>query len=305
MRVLITGATGLIGSAVTRELLARDDDVIGLTRDPAGATAARPEVTWHGWDAAHEQPPAAALAGVDAVVNLVGETIAQRWTGAAKERIRRSRIAATQNLVKAIAAAAEPPRVMISQSAVGFYGDGGAAIIDESHGPGASFDAQLCADWEAAAREAGQSEVRLVVLRTGLVLDRSSGLLKELLLPFKLGLGGPLAGGNQYMPWIHLDDEVGLILWAIDQADVDGTLNATAPNPVTNRDFAKALGRVLSRPAVLPTPKLALQLRYGCEMADTASGGSRAVPSRAEGLGYEFKYTDVEEALRAAMAGGA
>ncbi len=301
MRVLITGASGRIGSTVAEALLARGDEVVGLSRDPERARATGQAVTWHAWDPANERPPAEALAGVEAVVNLVGEALNQRWTELAKERMRASRVAATRNLVQAIAVADSRPKVLVSQSAVGYYGDGGNAIIDETDAPATTFDAQLCADWEAAARESEASGVRVVVLRTGLVLDKRGGLLGELLPPFRLGLGGPLAGGDQYMPWIHLDDEVGLILWALDNDEVTGTLNATAPKPVTNREFAKALGRALGRPAVVPTPKLAVRLRYGRELAVAASGGQRALPRRARELGYQFKFWEVEEALRAAV----
>ncbi len=301
MRVLITGASGLIGSAVADALLARDDEVVGLTRDPDRARTTNPRVSWHRWDVARERPPDEALAGADAVVNLVGEPLNQRWSEPAKKRMRVSRITATRNLVQAMAVASSRPKVLVSQSAVGYYGDGGDAIIDESDAPATTFDAQLCAEWEAAAREIEQAGVRVVILRSGLVLDRRGGLLKELLPPFKLGLGGPLAGGSQYMPWIALDDEVGLILWALDNSDVTGTLNATGPEPVRNRDFARALGAAIGRPAIFPTPKVAVRLRYGRELAVAATGGQRALPRRARDLGYQFKFWDVESALRAAL----
>ena len=301
MRVLVTGATGLIGSAVGDALVSRGDEVVGLTRDPDQARETNPSIRWHAWDVARELPPEEALSGIDAVVNLVGEPLAQRWTEPAKKRIRASRVTATKNLVQALLVDQPRPRVLVSQSAVGYYGDGGSAVIEETAAPAMTFDAQLCVNWEAAAREVAPAGVRVVILRTGLVLDKRGGLLKVLLPPFKLGLGGPLGGGRQFMPWIHLDDEVGLILWALDNDEVSGTLNATGPEPVTNREFSQALGRVLSRPAVVPVPKIALRFRYGRELAVAATGGQRAVPHRARDLGYQFKYWEVENALRAAL----
>jgi uncharacterized protein (TIGR01777 family) len=190
----------------------------------------------------------------------------------------------------------------VSQSAVGFYGDRGDAVVDESAPPGSDFAAQLCVDWEAAAHEIDEAGVRLVVLRTAPVLDKRGGLLKQLLLPFRLGLGGPIAGGDQYLPWILIEDEVGIMLWALDNEQVTGTINAAAPEAVTNREFSKTLGRVLSRPAVLPVPKLALGAVFGGELAETVAGGQRVVPRRAEHLGYEFRYPTLEPALRAALA---
>ena len=297
MRVLVTGASGFIGSAVCDALLARGDETVGLTRDPERAREGNPTVTWHAWNPAVERPPASALAGVDAVVNLIGEPIDQRWTEAAKRRIRDSRERATKNLVDAISAADPRPKALVSQSGVGYYGDRGEAMVDESTGPGSTFDAQVCVAWEAAAREAEKVGVRVVVVRTGLVLDPEHGLLKQLLLPFKLGVGGPLAGGAQYMPWIHVHDEVRLMLWALDTDQASGTYNAAAPNPVTNREFSKALGRVLGRPAVVPVPKLALRVRFGDELGEVATGGQRTVPRRALDAGFEFRHPEVEPAL--------
>jgi uncharacterized protein len=297
MRVLVTGASGFLGSAVCDALLARGDETVGLTRDPERARQGNPTVTWHAWNPAAERPPGRALEGVDGVVNLVGEPIDQRWTETAKQRIRESRERSTKNLVDAISAADPRPTTLVSQSAVGYYGDRGEAVVDESNGPGSTFDAEVCVAWEAAAREAEKVGVRVVVLRSGLVLDPEHGLLKQLLLPFKLGVGGPLAGGGQYMPWIHVGDEVRLLLWALDTDRASGTYNATAPNPVTNREFSKALGRVLGRPAVVPVPKLALKARFGGELGEVAAGGQRTVPRRALDAGFEFRHPELEPAL--------
>ncbi len=298
MRVLVTGASGFLGSHVSDALLARGDDVVGLTRDPARARATNPTITWHAWNPTAERPPATALEGVDGIVNLIGEPIDQRLTDEAKERIRESRERATKNLVDAISAVDPRPLALVSQSAVGYYGDRGDAVVDESTPPGSAFDSEICVAWEATARAAEEVGVRVVITRTGLVLDPQAGLLKQLLVPFKLGVGGPLAGGRQYMSWIHVDDWTRLVLWLLDTESASGTFNATAPNPVTNRELSKALGRVLGRPAVAPVPKLALKLRFGDEMGEILTAGQRAIPRRALDAGFEFAHPDLEPALR-------
>jgi uncharacterized protein len=298
MRVLITGASGMIGAAVADALLARGDEVVGLSRDPSQARATNPILTWHAWEPASERPPEAAFEGVDAVVNLIGEEINQRLTDAAKARIRDSRVRATKNLVDGMTAAGNGPQALISQAAVGYYGDHGEAIIDESTAPGTEWLSHLVGEWEEAARAAESSGVRVAVLRTGLYLDPAGGLLKQLLPIFKLGAGGPLSSGAQYMPWIHRDDELGLILWALDNTDVTGTLNASAPNPVTNREFSKTLGRVLGRPSLLPAPRFAVAALRGTELTDAILSSLRVVPRRALDLGYEFRWPELEPALR-------
>src|SRR4051794_9296300 len=301
MRVLVTGATGLIGSSLCDALLARGDEVVGLTRDPERARPKNPTVRWHAWQAATERPPADALAGVDGVVNLIGEEINQRLTDDAKVRIRESRLVGTRNLLQAIEAAPDSPSVFIGQSAIGYYGDRGAKILDEESQPGEGFTAEIPIDWENAERQAEGIVPRVVIFRTGLVLSKDGGLVKQLLIPFKLGVGGPIAGGEQFMSWIHIDDEVGLLLWALDNEGVSGTVNATAPNPVTNRDFSKALGRALYRPAFMPVPKLAVSAMRGRELADAVAGGARVLPRRALDLGYEFRHPELDEALASAL----
>jgi uncharacterized protein (TIGR01777 family) len=297
-RVLVTGATGFLGSRVSDALLARGDEVVGLSRDPERARGSNPTVRWHPWNATGERPPTGALEGVDAVVNLIGEPIDQRWTEEAKQRIRDSRERSTKNLVDALGAVDPRPRTLVSQSAVGYYGDRGDAIVDESTPAGTSFDATVCVAWEAAARAAEGLGLRVAIVRTGLPLDREEGLLKQLLLPFRLGLGGPIAGGRQYMPWIHVDDWVRLALWLVDGDDRAGTYNGTAPNPVTNAELSKTLGRVLGRPALMPIPKLAMKLRFGNELGDVVAGGQRAIPRRALDAGFQFSYPELEPALR-------
>jgi uncharacterized protein len=297
MRVLVTGASGLIGSAVCDALLARGDEVVGLSRDPARARSTNPTVTWHRWDAVNERPPAAAFAGVDAVVNLVGEEINQRLTPEAKQRIRQSRVRATKNLVDGMLAAEPSPPTLVSQAAIGIYGDRGDAIVDESTSPGEGFLPELVVDWEEEARVAEEHGIRVVILRSGLLLDPDGGLLKQLMLPFKLGLGGPLASGDQYMAWIHRADEIGLILWALDNPSARGTYNATAPNPVTNRVFSKALGAAVGRPAVIPAPRFALVAMRGAELTDSILGSLRVVPRRAVDEGYVFRFGELRPAL--------
>jgi uncharacterized protein (TIGR01777 family) len=297
VRALVTGASGLIGSACCDALLARGDEVVGLTRDPAQARSTNPAIIWHAWEPTLERPPAEAFDGVDGVLNLLGERIDQRWTDEAKRRIIESRRTGTHNLVQAIEGLEKRPAVLVSQSAVGYYGNRGDAIVDESGASGESFDSEVTREWEQAARGIEAAGVRLAIVRTGQVLDAGGGMLSELLTPFKLGLGGPIAGGDQYLSWIHIDDEVGILLWALDDERVSGVVNATAPNPATNREFAKALGRALGRPAIVPVPGFVLDLKFGPEFGRVLRGGQRVVPRRALDLGYEFKFPELDGAL--------
>ena len=285
MRVLVTGASGTIGAAVCDALLARGDEVVGLTRDPRKAKGTNPTVNWHAWQASTERPPPQAFVGVDAVVNLIGEEINQRLTDQAKGRIRESRITGSRNLLQGIAALGERPKVFVGQSAIGYYGDRGERMLDEEARPGEGFGAEVPVEWEAAQQEAAELGMRLVILRTGLIL----------------GVGGPLAGGDQYMSWIHLDDEVGMILWALDNDQVSGVINATAPNPVTNKEFSKALGGALGRPSFFPAPKLAVAALRGRELAELVTGSTRVIPRRAQDLGYGFRYPEIGAALEAAL----
>lgn len=297
MRVLVTGATGTIGQALCDALFARGDDVVGLSRDPGRARRANPRVTWHKWEPTLERPDPAAFEGVEGVVHLLGERIDQKWTDEAKQKIMESRRQGTRNLVGTLESLPNPPRVLVSQSAVGYYGDRGAEEVDETDGPGSSFDAEVVQAWEAAARELDGKGVRLVITRTGQVLSPEGGMLKEMLPPFRLGVGGPLAGGGQYLAWIHIDDEVGILLWALDDESVSGVVNASSPNPATNKEFSKALGRAINRPAIMPVPGLVLDLKFGKEFGQVLRGGQRVLPKRTQELGYEFKHPDLDEAL--------
>jgi len=297
VKVLVTGASGFIGSSLCDSLLIRGDTVVGLTRDPSRARSTNPSVTWHPWEPMLERPSEAAFEGVDGVIHLLGEKINQRWTDEAKERIMESRRVGTHNLIGTISALQRKPRVLVSQSAIGYYGNRGASLVDESTEPGDGFDTEVVREWEKAAHEVEPTGLRLAIIRTGHVLDPRGGFLGPQLTPFKLGVGGPLAGGNQYVSWIHIEDEVGILLWALDNDKVSGVVNATAPTPVTNKVFSKALGKALGRPAVVPVPGLTVDLMYGKEFGKVLRGGQRVMPRRALDLGYEFRHADVDEAL--------
>ena len=307
LRVTVTGATGLIGSTLLAALRDRDAHVTVLSRDPARALARlgaerRAPAEAVRWEPIEEPAPAQALAGRDAVIHLAGENVAQRWTARAKRAIRDSRVIGTRHLVAGLREAEPRPGTLISSSAVGYYGAHGEEPLDEEASPGEGFLAQVCAAWEAEARRAGELDMRVVQVRTGVVLDRRGGALQKLLVPFRLGLGGPVAGGRQYMSWVHGGDVVEMILQAGVDARWSGPVNATAPEPAANRDFARALGAVLRRPAVLPVPGAALRLLYG-EMASTVTDGARAVPAKPLVLGYHFRHPQLVEALRSALAG--
>lgn len=303
MKVVVTGATGLIGRQLVERLRQREDSIVALSRDAENAgRALGPDVDIRPWQAVEEPAPVAALSGADAVVNLSGEPVDQRWTAEAKRKIHDSRVIGTRNLVKGLEQAQPRPEALVSASAVGYYGPRGDEVVDESAPPANDFLAGTCKEWEAEARKAEELGIRVVLNRTGIVLSSAGGALKRMLLPFKLGLGGPVGSGTQYMAWVHIDDVVGLILAALDDRSYSGPLNVTAPNPVTNKEFSKSLGKALSRPAMLPTPALMLGVFLG-EFVEVVTTGARVVPTRAKRLGYRFKWTDVESALRDVVSG--
>jgi uncharacterized protein (TIGR01777 family) len=281
MRVTITGASGLIGTKLVAALTQRGDEVtkVSLRNGP---------------------PDPADLAGREVVVHLAGEPVAQRWSDSARKAILESRREGTHALVDAIAQAEPRPLVLISSSAVGYYGPHGDEPLDEATPPGHDFLAEVCVVWEREADRAQELGLRVVKVRTGVVLDTGGGALSKMLLPFKLGGGGPVAGGAQYMPWIHADDVVGIYLRAIDDPAWQGPVNATAPEPVTNKTFSKALGKALHRPAVAPIPGAAIRLLYG-DMAEIVTKGQRVLPKRTIELGYTYQHTDLGEALAAAV----
>ena len=296
MKVAVTGATGVIGRAVVRELVERGDSVVALSRDASKANLDVEVVEWR--DPKGEPAPAAAFAGVDGVIHLLGEPIAQRWTDTAKREIHDSRALGTRNLIAGMRSS--PPAVLVSQAATGYYGPHGDEAVDESGAPGDSFEASVVADWETEARAAEQLGMRVVLCRTGVVLSPSGGALEKMLTPFKLGVGGPVAGGEQYLPWVHIDDVVGALLFALDTEAASGPINVTAPAPVTNKEFSRALGRALHRPAFMPVPGFAIRLLYG-EMAIIVTTGVRAEPRRLEQLGYSFRQPDLARALDATL----
>jgi uncharacterized protein (TIGR01777 family) len=282
MRVTITGASGLIGSKLVTALRERGDEVTTVSLR-------------------HGPPDQADLAGRDAIVHLAGENVAQRWSEDARRRIRESRELGTRQLINAIAQADPKPRALISSSAVGYYGPHGDELLDEQTPPGHDFLAEVCVIWEREAEKAAELGLRVVKVRTGVVLDADGGALSKMLLPFKLGGGGPVAGGRQYMPWIHVDDVVGIYLAALDGDAWQGPINASAPEPVSNKTFSTALGRALHRPAIAPVPAFAIQTLYG-EMAEIVTKGQRVVPKAALEHGYAFAHPDLDEALRSALS---
>jgi uncharacterized protein (TIGR01777 family) len=298
MRVGVVGATGFVGRSLVAALIARGDEVVAFSRDPARARRTLPA----GADArALEAITPEGLADLDAMVNLAGEPVgAKRWDDAFREAIRESRVRTTRRVVDAIAGATSPPRVLVNASAVGFYGPRGDEEVTEAAPPGDDFLAGVCRDWEREAERAGAVGAREVRLRIGVVLGDGGGSLERMLLPFKLFVGGPVGDGRQWFPWVHLADVVGATLWALDHDDLRGPVNVTAPEPVRFRDFAEALGRRLHRPSWLPVPAFALRLALG-QMAEVVVTGQRAVPAALLASGYAFKFPRVAEALAAAV----
>ncbi|HEY7935023.1 MAG TPA: TIGR01777 family oxidoreductase [Solirubrobacteraceae bacterium] len=301
MRVTLTGATGLIGGALIARLRERGAQITVLTRDPR-RLAEQPGVQALAWDPSARPAPVEALAGRDAVIHLAGEPVAQRWSPRAKTAIRASRVSATGNLVAGLndCPAPQRPAVLVSSSAIGYYGAHGEQPLDEDSPPGSDFLAEVCVAWEAGAQQASQLGMRVVKVRTGVVLDSAGGALAKMLTPFRLGVGGPVGDGRQYISWIHIEDLAGIMLSAAQEQKWSGPINATAPAPATNRDFSKALGRALHRPALLPVPAAAMRLIYG-EMAQIITTGARVLPARALVLGYRFAYPELDGALRDAL----
>jgi len=296
MQIVITGATGLVGRRLLERLKARGHGLRAWVRSPASAARTLgPEVQLvdaSGGSSAMR----VAIADADAIVNLAGEpVIGRRWSAAQKQALRASRIGVTDLIVDAIAAAPRP-RVLVSTSAVGYYGDTGAREVDEHSPPGTDFLAALSSDWEAAALRAEAHGTRVCIVRIGLVLGRDGGVLGTMMPPFRLGLGGPIGSGEQYFPWVHIDDLVGMQIAALEREDIQGPLLAVAPGIVTNREFAAALGRALHRPAVLRVPGFALRLALG-ESATALLAGQRAVPRRTQALGLGFQFPELGPAL--------
>jgi hypothetical protein len=296
MRIVIAGGTGFLGRPLVASLVADRHEVVVLSRSAAVESAERIEWAPDGGTG----PWASAIDGAGAVINLAGESIAERrWSTAQKQRILDSRVNSTRSLVAAVKQAAAPPSVFVSGSAVGFYGPLADEVVTETARAGGDFLARVCAAWEAEAMRAHGDRTRVVCIRTGLVLEKDGGALPQMLPPFWFGAGGPVGSGRQYWPWIHRADWIAMVKWTIATRAVDGPINVTAPTPETNRDFARALGHAMHRPAFMPAPAFALRLLLG-EMADALLlSGQRAVPEKAQRLGFTFGYTRLDDALRA------
>ena len=297
MKALVTGATGLVGRRLVREL----EGATVLGRDPARTRAKLGGVTAFAWQPQEGPPPAEAFAGIDVVFHLAGEPVAEgRWTKDKKRAIRDSRVEGTKHLVDALGSLEKRPTVLVAASAVGYYGDRGDEELVEGSQPASTFLAEVCTAWEAEASKAAHLGLRVVTARTGIVLAMDGGALASMLPPFRLGLGGRLGDGRQWMPWIHVDDVVGLLLHAAQTEAVHGPMNVVSPNPVTNRDFTRTLGRALRRPALLPVPRLGLRAAFG-EMSQILMASQRALPKVAQDTGYRFRYEQLRPALDACL----
>ncbi len=299
MQIVVAGGTGFVGRPLV-DLFARNGDRVTVLTRTARApnhVAWAPDGSTGAW--------ARALDAADVVVNLAGEPIAaRRWTPAQRERLVTSRLLATRSLVAAMRARPRPPALFLSSSATGYYGPHGDEAVTEATPAGTDFLGQLCARWEAAAHAAESPATRVALLRTGIVLERDGGALAKMLPPFRLGVGGPMGSGRQFMPWIHRADWLALVRWIVDTPGAAGPFNATAPNPVTNRDFAATLGRVLHRPALVPAPGFALRLALGEMAGPLLLEGQRVLPARATGMGFRFRYPQLEEALGVILEDG-
>ncbi|HUK92272.1 MAG TPA: TIGR01777 family oxidoreductase [Blastocatellia bacterium] len=293
MKVLMSGSSGLIGSALRKSLQSAGEEVIRLVRsDARGADEVR-------WDPQAGYIDQAAIEGMDAIVHLAAESIADgRWTASKKSRIRDTRTHGTQLLCQAVAKTSKKPSVLVSASAVGFYGDRGDEVLTESSSAGSGFLAEVCRDWEAATAPAAEAGIRVVTLRIGVVLSGAGGALAKMLPPFRLGLGGRLGSGRQYMSWIVIDDLVAAIRFGLAKEQLSGPVNMVSPNPVTNAEFTRAIGKVISRPTLFPVPAFALHAAFG-EMADEVLlSGARALPQKLQAAGFKFDFTTLESGLR-------
>ena len=298
MKALITGATGFVGKRLLHRL---EESAIVLSRNAAKAEAslAAFNVKAFSWDAENQPAPAEAFDGVDVVFHLAGEPVSEcRWTKEKKRRLRASRVEGTRNLVQTLAQLPKKPRVLVSASAVGFYGDRGDEILTEESKSVDDFLGDICIHWERDAQIARQAGIRVVNPRIGIVLGEKGGAIAKMQLPFKMGLGGPLGSGKQYMPWIHIDDLVSLFLFAAERESITGPLNATAPHPVTNLEFTKTLGKVLGRPTFMPSPPVFMLKAIIGEFASVLLQSQNAVPKKALDAGFHFHYPDLEPALR-------
>jgi len=291
MRITLTGATGFLGTELVGLLQKDGHDLRFLSRKATGSPA------HFAWDPITAPPPAASLEGADAVIHLAGEPVAQRWTDDVKRKIRLSRVQGTNNLVAALTALPVRPKTLICASAIGYYGSRGGDVLTEPAAAGTGFLPEVCVEWEQAAGAARALGIRVVTPRIGVVLGKEGGALKKMLPPFRLGAGGPLAGGRQWMSWIHVEDMVRLIAFALNTQALEGAVNAASPAPVTNAGFTRALGAALHRPAFFPVPEFALRALYG-EMAGILLDSQRAIPAAAQAAGFQFLHPSLAETLR-------
>ncbi|HEX6290653.1 MAG TPA: TIGR01777 family oxidoreductase [Herpetosiphonaceae bacterium] len=305
-RVVITGATGLIGKRLCEQLKAKGYQIVVFSRDPQQARRSLPGAAEYiTWTPAEEGPWTGAIDGAYGVIHLAGAPIiGKRWSAAYKAEIRNSRVIGTRGLVNAMRAAQHRPQVFVSGSAVGYYGARDDTKLDESAAPGDDFLARTCIEWEREAAKAEELGIRTAIVRTGIVLDPREGALPQMLLPFRFYAGGPILPGTQWFPWIHVDDEIGLIMLALEDQRVRGPLNAAAPESQTNRDFSATLGRVMRSPSWFPVPGFALRIVLG-EVSGMLAEGQRVIPKKALDLGYQFKYPNSEQALRQLLRKGA
>ena len=294
MNITVTGATGFIGNRLVHELLQAGHSIHALGRKRN--TGLPQAVRFSEWRSTEAEPPSESLATADAIVHLAGEPVAQRWTPEAKQRIRSSRVDGTRNLVTALSKQARRPQVLVCASAIGYYGSRGDEVLTETSPPGRDFLAQVVVDWEQAARQAETLGIRVVPLRFGVVLGKDGGALPKMLPPFRLGLGGRLASGQQWMSWIHVEDVIGLIRFALENATARGPMNATSLHPATNAEFTQELAAALHRPAIFPVPRFALNLLFG-EMAEVIVGSQRVLPKAAQTAGFQFQYPELRQAL--------
>lgn len=298
MNVTLTGATGFIGTRLVERLRAGGHELRVLARSPRPAQTG---IRYFVWDAMSQPLPPESLDGANAVIHLAGEPVFQRWSAEAKQRIRDSRVNGTRRLVEALSTASPRPEVLVSASAIGYYGDRGDQVLTEASRPGKGFLPEVSVEWERAAELAESLGIRVVRLRTGIVLGRSGGALKQMLTPFRLGAGGRLGSGKQWMSWIHLEDLVGIILFAVANGTASGAFNGTAPEPVRNTEFTQTLARTLHRPAILPVPRLGLRLLFG-EFASSLTESQRVLPKAAESAGYRFQFPKLDSALEDLLA---
>ncbi len=297
MRTIVAGGSGLIGRALVDSLVQDGHEVIVLSRNPDTVRNLPKGAGAEKWDGKTAQGWGKFANGADTIVNLAGATLSERWSDARKQEIRQSRVNAGQAIVDAVKAAEKKPRVVIQSSAVGYYGPRGAEEITEDSRAGSGFLAGVCQAWEASTAELDSMGVRRPIMRTGVVLDKNGGALPKMVMPVKMFVGGPLGSGQQYLPWIHLQDEVAAIRWLIDNQNAHGAYNLSAPKPLTNKEFTQAIGKVLGRPTFMPVPAFAMQMMFG-EMSTLLLDGQREIPARLVKEGFKFTFTDAAAALR-------